>query len=261
MVLTDKSSGNNITTTQRIKQTNAKKGTSRKIFIIILVSIAIILASLLSPLFNITEIRVQGVQQISPEDIITASGIRKGVNIFRTSLSDAEDNISRLPYVDTVTVKRHFPAIININVQESEPVAYIPFIGSYICIDVSGKIVEVVSKLGDAHLPTIAGLKFNTFTIGQKIKVEDDQKLSLAMACIKELVQNGLLKQILEIDVNDINNVQLNIENRLRANLGDCSRISYRISFLKGVLGELGGEEKGTIDLTNEDKVTFKAGE
>jgi len=258
MVRTRSGSGNVVTTTRKEGRGKVKKRTSRKTFVVSMLIIITALLLAMSPVFNITMITVEGNSKIVSENITAASGIEKGINIFKANLSKAETNISMMPYVDSVVVKRVLPGRINILVTESKPMAYIPFIGSYICIDGKGKIVEVFSSLEEKNLPLILGLSFSEFTIGQKIKVEDEKKLELVEMCIKEINHNNMLQQVTEIDVNDASNIRLKIRDNIDVDLGDGSHINYRMSFLKSILGELGENEKGYIDLRSEDRVIFR---
>lgn len=259
MVRIQDSSGNLVTTTNRKRRRKQKRRTSRKAFVLFMLIAVLILTLMISPVFDITVITVEGNSKISSEDIIEASGLKEGVNIFKADLSKAKTYISMMPYVDFVTVKRVMPGTIKILIEESKPVAYIPFIGSYICIDSKGKIVEVFSKLEEIKLPVILGLKFSEFTIGQVIQAEDDKKMELVKASLKEIIHNDLLNQITEIDVNDVYNIRLKVRDKIDVNLGDGTRISFRMSFLRGILEQLEETDKGYIDLTNEDRVIFQA--
>ncbi|WHH58894.1 FtsQ-type POTRA domain-containing protein [Petroclostridium sp. X23] len=255
------SSGNFITTTQYNQKPDRKKRrTSRKFFVIILLVIAIVLASFFSPIFNISDIKVAGTERISAEDIIVASGIEKGMNIFQGDLTKAKRSISQMPYVDSIKISRVLPNKIKINIEERKPVGYIPFMGSYIFIDGKGNVLEVVSQLENNSLPVIMGLKFSQFKLGEKIKVDEENKLQIVVSCVQEIISNKLLDKVVRIDVHDINSIRLNIENRVDVNVGDEFGLRYKMNFLNAILTQIEPKKRGFIDL-NVDKPIFSAEE
>ncbi|MBZ4644978.1 MAG: cell division protein FtsQ [Petroclostridium sp.] len=261
MVLMRNSSGNFITTTEMNKRVRYKKRTSRKFFGLLLLLIGVLLISLFLPVFNIAAIDVKGNDRVSAQDIIDASGIEKGINIFRADLVKAKTNIRKIPYIDSVKISRVFPNSITITVVERKPVGYIPFMGSYIFIDQKGNVLEVVPEVKDKILPVIVGLKFNEFKLGEVIKVDEEKKLEIIVDCVREIINNKLLDQISHIDVHDVDNIQLNVRKQIIVTLGDSQKIGYKMSFLKEILNELKNGEKGYIDLRNVDRVTFRPSE
>ena len=250
-------SGNLVATTDNTRKRQAVKRKSHKVFVILLMLIAVSLTSLFLPVFNVKEVEVIGNEKIETQDIVVSSGIMKEINIFRANITDAKNNISQISYIDTVDIKRSLPNRIVINVTERKPVGYIPFMGSYILIDKRGHVLEVVAELRDNHIPFIGGLKFDRFKLGKTIQVDDDKKLEMIVSCLKEILNYELLHQVSEIDVHDIDNIQLNIQSRIVVSLGDGTDVNYKICFLKEILKELNEGERGYIDLSIE-KPTFK---
>ncbi|MDK2798876.1 MAG: cell division protein FtsQ [Clostridiales bacterium] len=261
MILIHSSSGNFITTTENKEKNRRKKRTSRSFLAILLLIMAIVLTSLFSPFFNIININVKGNKTIDSQSIIDASGIEKGINIFRVNIGEAKQNICQIPYIDSVKINRNLPSRITITVIERKPVGYIPFMGSYILIDRKGNVLEVVSQLTNKNLPIIRGLKFNEFKLGETIQVDQEKKLAVIVSCMKEIINYQLLQQVSQIDVHDINSIQLTIEDRIKVNLGDSLKMNYKVNFLKQILDELQDGEKGYVDLSNEDRATFRPNE
>ena len=72
--------------------------------VVIILSIAAIM--LLTPAFNISEIKVHGNSVLKDEQVIKLSGIEKGENIFSVSLKSAKDKLKSHAYVESVKIKR-----------------------------------------------------------------------------------------------------------------------------------------------------------
>ncbi len=103
------------------------------------------LALLLTPIFDVKTVSVDGNTVVSTEEIVKASGITPGSNIFSVSLRSVRDRLSRLGGIDTVKVKRRLPTTIRITVTESVPLVYVENNGSLVGITAAGKVTGVIS--------------------------------------------------------------------------------------------------------------------
>lgn len=101
-------------------------------------------ALLLTPLFSVKSIIVQGNQTVSQESIIKGSGIVEGTNIFDISLSRVRDNIEGMERISSVKVKRILPSAIKITVVEGAPIVYIYDNGDCVGITADGRVTDVV---------------------------------------------------------------------------------------------------------------------
>ncbi|MGE4284976.1 MAG: cell division protein FtsQ/DivIB [Clostridia bacterium] len=248
-------SGNSITTTHDHRNVSKKKRTSHYFFIIVLLVMAIVLTSLFTPLFNITNIKIEGMEKVTQQVILDVSGIEKDMNIFHINLNTVRNHIGGIPYIDSVKIKRKLPNTVIITIVERKPVGCIPFMGSYIFIDAKGNVLEVASQIENQDIPIINGLKFNEFKMGERIKVDEENKLDIIVSCVKELINSNLLDKTGLIDVHDVDNIQLNIEGRIVVNMGDVSRMRHKMEFLVAILNEIKSEQKGFIDLSVEKPV------
>ena len=255
-------SGNLITTTEIRRKRRAKKRTGPYWFVIILLLIGIVLVSLFSPFFDVQTIVVEGNHKIMPETLVNISTVAKGTNIFRINKQRAERNILNMPYVESVEIIRKFPNTVVIQIEERKPVGYIPFMGSKICIDQKGNVLEVISSDIESEqlpLPIITGLKFNEFKLGEPLKIDDIDKFNVILSCVKEIMNHDLLGKISEINIYDINNIKMTIHDQFEVLLGDSQKLNYKFSFLEEILNRL-GDEKGIIDLTNGERASFIPG-
>ena len=257
--LTKAGSGNSIATTSKRRKTKPKKRTSYSFFVLLVTVIGTVLISLFTPIFNISAISVTGNSKLKTEDIITASGLRYGTNIFRTKMSGAAKVLKSIPYVEEISVSRSLPGTVKINITERKPVGYVRFMGSYICLDGNGYVLEVLPNIGEQKLPVITGITFNQFNLGEKLTVDSEQKLELIVSCVKEIIQQDMLEVVSEINVEDIDNVHLKINGQMQVVVGDGLRLSYKMNFLKQVVNDLGEDKKGYVDLRNEGRVTYRA--
>lgn len=236
-----------------------KKRTSTKIFVLLLTVIALVILVLFSPLFQVREVVISGNNRVSADAIRQASGIVLGVNTLKIDLRRTEAQISTIAFIDSVQAVRKFPGIIEITVTESTEVAYIPFIGNLVGIDQEGKILEIKPKDTDVQLPLILGADLTGFSIGTTIRVENADKLDTILQLLKQISVNELTTAIQSIDVSDLNDIKLLLHSGTAVNLGSQKELIYKMSFLKQVLAQPDEKRGGVIDMSNPDKVTYKA--
>ncbi|MBQ8588020.1 MAG: FtsQ-type POTRA domain-containing protein [Clostridia bacterium] len=128
------------------KSAVAHKIRRRNTILVLFTAIILIVVCLFTPLFDITDVSVIGNKILSEEDIVKASGIKKGSNLFLLNTGKSEERINSLGYVDSVEVKRKFLARIEIEITESVEAAYIAFAGNYVGIDSEGKILSITKS-------------------------------------------------------------------------------------------------------------------
>ncbi len=145
-----------------------KRWTRNRNFGIICICIGLLVLFLLSPVFDVAQIQVNGIEKTTYEAIVQASGVVKGASIFRVNCGKSEKQLTSMAFVDAVQVKKKYPSTVVIDITESKEVAYIYFIGNYVGIDENGKILEIKQADSGIELPVIVGTKVTEFGIGNK---------------------------------------------------------------------------------------------
>lgn len=110
----------------------AKKIKNRSVLFVPVSIIVIVLALFFafSIFLRVSEVEVEGNGYYTAEEIIEASGIERGDNLFFINRSATTSRIySRLPYIELVDVRRSLPNRVVIAVTESQAVAYVAEIG------------------------------------------------------------------------------------------------------------------------------------
>ncbi len=235
-----------------------KQRTSSKAVVIACVCVAVFVLLLLSPVFNISEITVVGNDRLDAESVIKASGIMSGTNVFKVNTAKSEKQLSTMAFVDKVNVMRKFPAKIEIHVTESKEIAYIFFIGNYVGIDETGKILEIKPKDAQLELPIILGTNVTEFGMGNQIKIDDPAKQDAIFQILKQININEMQALIKNIDVADLDDIKFFTTAESTVNIGTMDDIIYKISFLKKILEEPGDKRGAVIDMTNPEKVTYR---
>ena len=92
--------------------------------------------------FRVSVIEVVNASEYTDAEIIQASGIDKGANLFFVDRFQAASMIfSDLPFMDTVSIRRQIPGKIIIQAEGSAPVVYLSLDEEYWLLDRQGKNV------------------------------------------------------------------------------------------------------------------------
>lgn len=229
-------------------------------FLIVSLIIAIIYF-MLSPIFNISEIKVTGNEKITENQIISLSGIQLGDNIYKTNKKEVVNKIKQNSYIENIEFKRSLPNKIELNVEERKATYMLEFSNSYVYINNQGYILEISQEKIDGQI--IIGFATETDQIheGNRLCNEDLEKLDMVLKIMDSANRNNVSTLITKIDISDKSDYKLILESENKiAHLGDASNISTRILYLKSILEHEKGKTGELFingDLNN-DKVFFR---
>ncbi|SEA22706.1 cell division protein FtsQ [Desulfuromusa kysingii] len=147
---------------------------------------------LTSDLFRIDQIRVQGNQRLSEEQIEALSDIEMGVNTFHLDLQLIGQKIEENPWVKEVQVQRIFPRQVVITLQEREPVAIVN-LGYLYYLDSQGEIFKVLGAGDNLDFPIVTG--FN-----QEKAQQHDAEYAQYLRQIVALLDDLKNRQLFSID-------------------------------------------------------------
>lgn len=153
-----------------------------------------------SHLFALKEVEVQGYEHVLPSEIISASELTFGQNIFSIQLAKVRSNIMTIPWISSLSIRKSPPHKIDITVTERKAYCMILLDRMYY-VDGNGIIFKKVNDRDSFNYPIITG--FN-------VKDGDFMNVPLgpvtgAVSFIKELDQNSLIvsKDISELHVDN----------------------------------------------------------
>ena len=124
----------------------AKMAHRRKITIRVILILAVVIAGValsLTVFFNISSIEVDGSSRYSDSEIIAASGVNNGDNLFLTKKDKAADRISQaLPYTGNITIRKSLPGTLKITVEDSKIEAAVVSGGRFYLINSDLKVLD-----------------------------------------------------------------------------------------------------------------------
>jgi cell division protein FtsQ len=113
-----------------------------------------------SPLLDVDEIDVRGLERTPVDAVIAQAGIARGEALVEVDLPAAEQAVAALPWVDQVDSRRSVFGTVTIEITEREPVAAVPGAGGWLLVDRDGRVLEVVDSF-DANLVAVDGVRWN----------------------------------------------------------------------------------------------------
>ena len=237
-----------------------KRGPVFKIMLLLVIALICIIIFLISPVFNIKEITVEGINRIDNNEIIRVSGIKKDENMFKINVWKTKEDIKKNPYVAEVQIKRSLNGTVNIIVKERTPKYMVRVNGKYIYVDNQGYTLEQSTE--QLKLPILLGLKtdMSKIEIGERLIQEDLLKLNTVIEIIESAKINNIDKLIKEINISNSKEYVLMLKTEGKVvHFGDETQINQKIAWIAYLIKEEKGKE-GEIFVNNiyKDNVFFR---
>lgn len=247
-------------TKKQAKIIRKKKRIKKVIKTLLLLAIIIggICFALISPIFNIEDIKVNGNEQINADTIVSLSQLQVGQNIFKFYKEKVINDIKTNAYVENVKIKRKIPNKIEITIEERKQDYNVEFLNGYAYINNQGYILEISEQKLD--LPVIKGISTPQEQIveGNRLNDVDLEKLETVIQIMNICKSYDLDKKVSSIDITDSNDyiMEMNEEKKI-IHLGNNSSLSNKMLYVPAILTENEGKE-GTIYLNGDINGDFK---
>lgn len=224
-----------------------------KVCIIIAIIVFILLLLSVCPLFNITEINVTGINKLVKEDILNEINLTANENnLFAFNSFKAKKILYFNPYIEDVKINKSIPNKISIDITERKIRGYVFYMGTYLYIDGDGRVIDVQSSFTE-KLPIVVGLNFNNFTLGEILKVDNQESFDIVVELSKLITKYELLEDVVKVDVSKPDDIHLYINN-VDILFGDFSDSNWKIGTLVEIMKEISQEDKGFLDISDSNK-------
>jgi cell division septal protein FtsQ len=163
-------------------------------------------------IFDITDIEITGTKRITETEVLKRSGLRKNESTIFFSEKEIREEIEKSPWISEVTIKRHLPHKVSIEITEAAPF--------WIVVGGDGQLVyisEMGEILGKANLEY--GLDF-PLLMGNDISNTDLLAKALEirrLAIISEVLN---LKEISEIHIDTVYGISVFTTDKRRIDFG-----------------------------------------
>jgi cell division protein FtsQ len=205
----------------------------------------------LTVLFRCEKIVVEGVTRYQEADIISASSLGYGKNIFLANKTAAADKIEAMyPYIEEAQIRLSIPNTLKISVTEATPEYYIQDGTRYYIISKNSKLLEQVIER-DQNIPTIIGCKLKDPKVGDIVNVENNKVITVLNQVAESMTSNAVTG-IKEINLSDMANIELNYEDRITIVIGMPEDINYKIRTAMTIIyTKLSETDSGRLNCSN----------
>ena len=205
--------------------------------------------------FRVEEVAVAGQSQYSAGEIVAASGIGTGDNLFALNKYQAARNIyTALPYVDGVSIRRTLPNGLLITVTECVPALLIQGPTSWWVVDGKGKILEEVKTEERAGTARVDGLTALLPAAGTTLVVDtlEQSKLETLLQLVTALEGRGMMDRVSQFDLTGNARLTMTYDGRFTVVLpmsGDFDRAARALLVI--VEENLQPNDTGKIDMSS----------
>ena len=179
----------------------------------------------------IGKIAVSGESVYTREEIIQASGIMTGDNMFRVHNKSMNRRLcTALPYVGSVKVKYQLPDTLELAVTATKDRFLISGKSAFLCVDENRKILSLKKKKPLDGQFRLDGFDSAEGQIGAEYTPQGDdvERFEDAQQIVSGLLENGLEKANI-INLADRQNIIIRYDGRINIYLGEAKNLSVRL--------------------------------
>jgi cell division protein FtsQ len=200
------------------------------VLLIVMVSILITLALTL-PTFNLSEVLVSGLINLSEESIKTTAKLELGTNIFKVKTKKLEEELTKNPYILKVRINRRYPNKIFVDIEERKIAFYTEISGGFYVIDDKGVVLEKKDSIEGIEALRLEGIDETNLKIGEQIKNIDEDKVQGVCNIYNFLKEKDLFEKftISKLEINDFVDLRLYVNN-FYIKLGTIDKINSKIA-------------------------------
>lgn len=225
----------------------------------------------LSVFFKVETITVTGADTYSAWAVREASGISEGDKLLTFSKIRAASQImANLPYVKGVRIGIKLPDTVNIMIEEESVVYAVKSSdGQWWMMDSDGRVVEQANNAKAATATQLLGVTLETPAVNQKgiatemtpsetnelgelipVTTTGAQRLTAALQIFKALESNDIVGEAASVDVTSTEDIILWYGTRYQVNLGDTSRLDYKIDCMNDAILQMSDYQSGVLDIS-----------
>ncbi|MDR2420744.1 MAG: FtsQ-type POTRA domain-containing protein [Oscillospiraceae bacterium] len=209
-----------------------------------------------SVFFRVERITVTGSMRYTEDEIISASGIERGDNLFFMDRDAAARRITgAMPYVAVVRIERRAPGTAVIEITESRAVAAVAEGGSYWKIDSGGRVLERTDFAGTAGLIRVSGFSPRTPKEGGQLETEEsyETQRGFLLEVLSAIESRGIAGDVSNLDITNISAITFTYRGDVSVNLGGGDNASFKLDkFLSELEREPGF--RGRIDVSKDGR-------
>lgn len=247
------------------RRSNKRKRRNRGRFgflymVVSMILILVVVVAGCAVFFRVDKMVVAGQTQYTSVEVIAASGIQKGDNLFSLNINQAVRNIrATLPYVDEVSIRRTLPDGLLFSVSECRPAVLVQGGDAWWVVDGKGKILEGVASSPHPGTASVAGLTALLPLAGTELAVEptESARLQTLLDLVAALEGRGVMDKVADIDLTGNARLTFTYDGRFTVVMPIIADFDRKVFALKEIVTQLQPNDSGKIDITHDENVPF----
>ena len=233
------------------KHSKEEEGGNKKLFIFLLIlafCLGVFYNIYTHPYMKIQDIYINGNRVTEDTEIIKKLKSPLGKNILLYKPTKYEKDIENLDYIKSAKVRKVFPKILSVKVEEDFPMFAIKKYGKEIIVTNNGLVTDKKTYSEKARLIEIKTKGVET-TLGQSFTSSE-----ASQDFIKELQASSLIGSVSQLNLENKLDIGIMIQD-IEVKFGDLNNSSYKIKLLEKILQDIKskGLEAESINLNNGD--------
>ena len=247
----------------RREASRRRKFALRRRVMILGFTIALLFITLLSvvykTVFRVTDISVSNTVKYSADEVIAASGIEEGVNLYSFRRSSVADSVTfNCPYISDIDIERNIPHSVVISTTEDEPAYSVSVFGEYKLLSEGLRVLGTAdtSESAPAGLVRLLLPEISYSVAGRVISFSDSRYDRSVREVLSAVADSELSERITAVDMRDIYNISMTCDDKYKLIIGDTSRLEMKLLTAARVLEDdmFKTDNKMRIDLTADGK-------
>jgi cell division protein FtsQ len=201
---------------------------------------------------KIEKIEVKGNGIYTKEQIIDASGISIGDNLYAINKKTARSFITtEYPYIKEVVIRRNLPTTLVFKITEEQPVYYTEICGEYFVLSKSLRILErTYEKPSNEENPLVLLLLADVkrAVVGETLEFEKELTFEYINNFMQSVNEHEIADKLTEIDISNKYNIYVSYQGRFRIYLGDSTETDMKLKFAELMINTFEQDKRGTVD-------------
>lgn len=259
----DKGSRNERVRTSTEKRKKDTKMKNALIVSALFTSAACIIALLCIVILKINTIEVVNNERYTAEEIINASGIKKGSSMLFVNADKISEKIEELlPYAEEAKIERQWPDKVRITIETATATFAVDTGSGYILLNDDCKVLEASADFLVSTAATLKGISIEKCVQGKAIELNGNYKTEDIVNLISAMRDSNIGK-ITAMDLSDDYCAVIVLEHRIEVKLGMISGADEKLLKFAGKVIEITQETDSTheiiIDLTGEKEAIVRS--
>lgn len=229
------------------------------LFLFITVIFILMLVAIYKIAFVVKKIEVVGSEKYTAEELIEASGIGTGINLYSFRGSTVERNMTlTCPYIKSVEVDRTMPGDVKITVVEDKAMYYTTVYGEYKILSEGLRVLETVKEKREIPegLVKLKLPRISYSVTGRVVEFENSRRDRGIRDVLENAMTSPLADRLTVIDLTDQFDITMVCNGRIKLIVGNDENLLYKLKTASRVLEDemFSTDNKIRVDLTTEGK-------